>query len=110
MSVQVYEAIRITQAPPVHGATISRGGVVSVLGSAQGLHLRCRPFLFAKSNPNSLGTCAPLEGRGGDLLPAHREKLSLEVKWRRGTEQSLKRRARAVLGERSTRANYEVEV
>ena len=48
--------------------------------------LERRPFLFAKSKPNSLGACASLEGRGGDLQPAHRAKLSLEVEWKRGRE------------------------
>lgn len=33
-----------------------------------------------------LGIRAPLEGRGGDLHPAHRAKLSLEVEWKRGRE------------------------
>ena len=47
------------------------------------LHLRKayvlerRPFLFAKSQTDCLGIRAPLKGRGGQTLPAHRRKARL---------------------------------
>ena len=89
-----------------------RSALVGGGAAAKSFNREIEAFLFsacalgARGSHPLLGSSAPLEGRGGDLLPAHRAKLSLGVKWKRGRERSLKRRARAVLGERSTRARF----